>query len=760
MIRVLYLDNEEALLEICQRYLERDPEFQVEIESDGFSAIERIKREEFDVILSDYDMPGLNGIEFLRLVRVTNPVIPFIIISGKGREELVIQSLNEGADFYVQKGGDIRSQFTELIHKIRHAVEKRRNFQALRVSEERFRALTEQSPDIVLRFDKNHRILYANPRFTEISGIHPEDIIGVDYRTILKSKQRVRVWEEQVESVLRTGKPSRTEFRVKGSLWLDRILFPEYGIDNSIEGITLSSRDITARKRSEEEREKTLQNLIAQQNFLNALLDAIPIPVHWKDKSRRYLSCNRAFTTLTGISHEEIAGRTYEEVWTESEAKLCDHYDSLILENGSLETYETRLTDRSGVIHEVIHSKNLFYDHQGNVAGIVGSFQDMTSYNTLIRDLKNREELFRMIITRSSDIFIIISSNLEINYISPGVEPISGFLTEEIIGPIRNVVHPDDLQRVTTQLERVIQNSSLTERAEFRSLKRDGSYMILDGEAINCLENPAINGILITARDITARKQTEEKLDESLIQQEILDQLVRERTEEVSRLLDLKDNLIMSIAHELRTPLTPIIALLPLLEDEESTANRKTALKVIQSNTGKIVAIVQRILQLARLGTIYKFTDLCQINIHDFIDCICKAHYPVAQKSDVTIINSIPPNILLLSSPSHLESVLDNLISNAIKYSESGGRIFISAHTDSDDLILIIRDEGIGMNSDEIKMIFEPFFKTDKSRHDRTSPGLGLSITRRLVMALGGSISIQSDGPGKGTEVTLTLKNR
>jgi two-component sensor histidine kinase/DNA-binding NarL/FixJ family response regulator len=124
VISVLYVDDEPDLLEIGRLYLERKKAFRVDTARSVGEAKEKLAAERFDVIVSDYQMPESDGIEFLKFVRVQYRNVPFILFTGKGREEVVIAAINHGADFYLQKGGNPEAQFAELGQKIRIAAEK------------------------------------------------------------------------------------------------------------------------------------------------------------------------------------------------------------------------------------------------------------------------------------------------------------------------------------------------------------------------------------------------------------------------------------------------------------------------------------------------------------------------------------------------------------------------------------------------------------------------------------------------------------
>jgi len=126
MISVLYVDDERALLDIGKLFLEVSGELSVQTTLSVKKAYELMKKENFDVIVSDYQMPDTDGIDFLKQIRGSGNNIPFILFTGRGREEIVIDAINNGVDFYLQKGGNPKAQFAELEHKIKIAVKLHR----------------------------------------------------------------------------------------------------------------------------------------------------------------------------------------------------------------------------------------------------------------------------------------------------------------------------------------------------------------------------------------------------------------------------------------------------------------------------------------------------------------------------------------------------------------------------------------------------------------------------------------------------------
>jgi len=177
MISVLYVDDERDLLEVTKLFLELGDDITV---TTMLSAKEALDQDigSFDAIVSDYLMPGMDGIAFLKAVRRQYGDIPFILFTGRGREEVVIEAINNGADSYLQKGADPNTQFAELAHRIHQAVKRRHAEQSLQESEKRLADIINFLPDATFAIDKTGHVIAWNRAIEELTGVLSGDILG------------------------------------------------------------------------------------------------------------------------------------------------------------------------------------------------------------------------------------------------------------------------------------------------------------------------------------------------------------------------------------------------------------------------------------------------------------------------------------------------------------------------------------------------------------------------------------------------------
>lgn len=175
------VDDEEVLLVVAKVFLERAGDMKVDTVQSAAEAMRRLEHTPYDVIVADYEMPKMDGITFLKAVRARYPTIPFGIFTGKGREWVVIEALNSGADFYLKKGGDPKAEFAELMHKIRRAVERKNTLEQLKGIQERMEfaeTIVESLQIPLFVVDEGMHLVRGNRAFFQALDIDPEESRG------------------------------------------------------------------------------------------------------------------------------------------------------------------------------------------------------------------------------------------------------------------------------------------------------------------------------------------------------------------------------------------------------------------------------------------------------------------------------------------------------------------------------------------------------------------------------------------------------
>ena len=221
----------------------------------------------------------------------------------------------------------------------------------------------------------------------------------------------------------------------------------------------------------------------------------------------------------------------------------------------------------------------------------------------------------------------------------------------------------------------------------------------------------------------------------------------------------MRDAFVATVSHELRTPLTSISGFLEMMQDEESGlgAPGRQYLDVIRRSTARLHALVEDLLLIAQIEAKRVELSLAPVDVTTLAKRSIEAARPVAAEKGVTLelVADHPPDVL--ADGARISQVIDNLVSNAVKFTGDGGRVTVSVEADRGGLRLTVADTGIGIPPDEHGQVFSRFFRASTAtRHAIPGTGLGLAISRALVEQHGGTITLTSR-EGEGTDVTVSL---
>lgn len=497
MYTVLYVDDEQDLLDLARLYLEQSPEFCVTTRTSAQEALDTLRIATCDIIVSDYQMPGMDGIALLKAVRERYGEIPFILFTGRGREDVVIEAINNGVDFYLQKGGDPKSQFAELAHKIHMAVERKRAMDARQESETRFVTFFNASPVNQLIFDySTGKIIDVNDRFLNEIGMPREDVLGktgTELGVILDPAQKSRI----LGQLDREGTIQNAELiiRIPDGRTLTTLTSMTRVKVHDQELVYIQSIDVTAQKKA--------------QQTIDALLNAPPDVSFMVDRNGIILTANHAATIRFGLPVQDLIG---------SDAFLLISPDLADLRRMKInEAIATRkplvyLDNRTGRSYE-----NHLYPvtgPEGDAVAVAIHSRDVTEERQAKEALKESEEKYRLVVEHSHDSIYIYRDD-HFLYVNPQAEEISGYSHEELMKrELWDFIHPEDRKRLKEAAAQRFAGGHLSTNFNARILRKNGE--VRDAEffvdLVEYLGRPAILGI---ARDVTEKKKAEVALRES-----------------------------------------------------------------------------------------------------------------------------------------------------------------------------------------------------------------------------------------------------
>lgn len=540
-VSVLYVDDEPDLLELAQIFLEQQGDFHVGVSTSASDMLRLPLNLTYDIIVSDYQMPEMDGIAFLKGVRERFGDIPFILFTGRGREEVVIAALNNGADFYIQKGGDPVAQFAELTNKIRYAVSRRkaerelckindeikaaydqitaseeelrgqfeeleRSENRIRESEGKFRALFEQSHDALILSTRT-RALDCNSQALKLFGYDAKD----EFLETLPSghsppfqpdgKESAYSAAFHVEKVFREGRDqfSWLHSRKDGGTFLAEVLLSAFELDNQT--VLLSSlRDITERNRMEEEL-----------RLLKISVDSAYDEVFWMgmDAGIRYV--NEAACEKTGYTKEELQKMKIFELDPDIDPARWE-WSIANLRKNKKQVFQTRHRRKDGVILDVEIST--VYVTRGKDEYAFCFVRDITTKKQAEELLRESEEKYRTLVENANEVIAIVQ-DWRLVFVNKKGADLLGKTVEEIIGKhFIEFLWPEDRAMMRERHSDRIAGKQAPESYDFRvnGAKNRPIWVMNSMTDITWKGRPASLNLMT---DISGRKEAEDRLRES-----------------------------------------------------------------------------------------------------------------------------------------------------------------------------------------------------------------------------------------------------
>ncbi len=375
------------------------------------------------------------------------------------------------------------------------------------------------------------------------------------------------------------------------------------------------------------------------------------------------------------------------------------------------------------------------------------------------------------IVESSDDAIIATDLNGVVVSWNKGAELLFGFPAHEMHGRSMSVVSPPDRRHEFGEHIRMLADGNRLTHVETVRLRRDGTRVDVS-LTLSPLrgDDGAPVGFAGIVREITQQKRLETQREGLLLKErlaraeaETAQTLLTEQNERLRELDRLKDEFVSLVSHELRTPLTSISGYLELLLDGEAgelTEEQRRLLRIVDRNSGRLLHLVGDLLFLAQVDSGKLTVDLAEVELDGLVAECVEAAQPVAADKRVQLTSDVTPVPVTVGDRSRLAQLLDNLISNAIKFTPEGGRVELRLVPENGNAVLEIADTGIGIPLEEQDKLFERFFRSSTAtEHAIQGTGLGLSIARAIVERHDGTIGLDS-APGTGTTVRVSIPLR
>ena len=755
-LRLLLIEDNESDAALLERHLQRGG-FEVEatrVESAGeISAALAPGR--WDLVISDYVLPGLGALDVLTMVRAADPDLPFIVVSGLIGEEPAVDLMRMGANDYVMKDRMARlvpAIERELLEAARHR-EQRRMDRALAAQYQMVRVALKATGDGVWDWNPQTGATVLSDEFKRILGFEPHEFPDD------MAAWRIRVHPDDLPQVERdeashyTGECPmyRSEYRIRcrdGSWkWvLDRGTVIERDSDGQPVRELGTLADISAIRRSEAE-------LRESHAVLRKLARQAPGVLY---QFRRH-SDGRMDLPYVSEAAQELWGLTSAQLLDSADAAFAQvHADDLVPLYASIETSAQGLTPWSHAYRIHVPGRGVRWMH--GEAQPEALADGSILWHGFIRDVTEQREaeaelrLLQTCINQVNDAVVVTGvdtragSGHRIVYVNPAFERQTGYRAEDVIGRTPRLLQGAEtdvaeLQRIGSAL-----NARQPVRAEVLNYRKDGSAFWTE-MAISPVADRSghYTHWVSVQRDVSVRKQSESEREH----------LIRELEKRNSEL----DTYNHSVAHDLRNPVISIRGMADLAGiaiQAGDLARARDCVARIARSADQADTLIRNLMELAKLGK--RALRLQPVSAHAAIDALRASLELQIAAVGARLALDAPPELELRTDPVLLQMILSNLVGNALKHRHAGRAPLIAVRVRECEQPagwrIDVRDNGIGIHPELHDRVFRLFERVD---HRSEGTGVGLALVDRAARLLEGEARLAESVPGQGSCFSVWL---
>lgn len=626
----------------------------------------------------------------------------------------------------------------------------------------KFSKAVDQLISTVIITDRSYILEYVNPRFYYMTGVPGDEVLGKHLADIPLLGEFHEGSFERISSTIE--KDGRWFGEIKGINKFGReywLFINATSIYNDLKVAThyvFIIDDVTDRKLYEIE----LRN---ERRRLEAIFKNAPVGMIFLNQDSRIVSINEVGAAMFGHTSIDVIGQMMCDILTCENKKLhnpkycqkCFIGSHVVraLEYGELiqgqEFMQTITLDENPILKWFKCSISPMIVEKNKYALVI--VEDITKTKETASELEENEKRLRLITNNMLDLITQVNLNGQIIYVSPSHESILGYKSEYLLQKnLFEFMHPEDLENVLARFkQRIATWSNFT--TEFRVRKQDGDYLWMESVGNVVSDDNGTISIVYVSRDISVKKQAEYEIIRS-----------RERAIEASQ---AKSQFLANMSHEIRTPLNGIIGMTNLTLMSDIHSEHRENLSMVKNSAISLLNIINDVLDFSKIEAGKVAIEKIRFNLYDIVHRVIKPLKVSALQKNIDLKVEIADDVpeYVHGDPVRISQVLNNLISNGIKFTESGYVKLILSSTESvddhTDIHFTVEDTGIGIEDSDIERIFKSFSQADGTiTRKYGGTGLGLSISKMLVELMGGKLEVISKfKKGSKFNFTISFKN-
>jgi PAS domain S-box-containing protein len=628
-------------------------------------------------------------------------------------------------------------------------IRRKRDETQLRDREALYRRIVETSTDGFVMTNREGFILESNRAFSLLSGYPADRLATMHLADLTEDRDR-----RQMDAILRqTALQGAESFELNQRTANGR----QWPAEISISWLAESEgryfafyRDITQREEMrnqllrhrahlEEQVSRRTAELEQNRQRLASIIDNLPAILYIKDSEGRYQLVNQYLLDTLNLQREEMMDASDSELFPPEIAGQLQQHDRAVMNELRPLTVEEQIPFASGRNHNLLATRIPLFNSDGSQQGLLGIAIDITPLKDLQQQLSQAQEMahlgsWRLDIATSE---LTWSEETYRIFLLPPATPVH-------LQDFFNAIHPDDRQGVINAWEASLRGHPYDVEHRIQSAGQI-RWLREQGEIINNTEGKAVLAIG-TVQDITDIKLTQAALESAL--------------SEAHRMARIKSEFLANMSHEIRTPLNAILGLAQIGMRNAEDSHDLTHFGQIYESGELLLGIVNDILDFSRIEAGKLRIEEVEVQLERLIRHVTLMCSERASAKGfalrIEVVPTVPP--WFRGDPLRIAQILNNLVGNAIKFTEQG-EVTLTIAVDGDKLLFTVQDSGIGMSAEFVSRLFTPFEQADGSITRRFGgTGLGLAITHRLVTLMMGSIHVHSTlGVGSRFEVRLPL---